>query len=80
MPAENMVNSNELRFVERAQKLRPGTSNSDVNVVYKPRILQQRWVLIGTWRHEILTDKNSEWRDVPLVELEAPREPTAPAG
>lgn len=32
------------------------------------RILQQRWVRIGTLHSEELTDKNSEWRDVPLVE------------
>jgi len=67
MPAETMVNTNELRFVERPQKLRPGTGDSDINVVYKLRILQQRWVVMGTLFHDPLTDKNSEWRDVPLV-------------
>jgi len=67
MPAETMVNTNELRFVERPQKLRPGTGDSDINVVYKLRILQQRWVVIGTSFGDAFTDKNSEWRDVPLV-------------
>jgi len=66
MPAETMVNTNELRFVERPQTLRPGTGDSDINVVYKLRILQQRWVLIGTSFNDPLTDKNSEWRDIPL--------------
>ena len=74
MPAfDTMVNTNELRFIER---LPPppspvGTSNADVNAVYigrKQRILQQRWVVVGTMRDAPLTDKHSEWRDVPLVE------------
>lgn len=66
-------NTNELRFIERLPEPRPrvGTSDGDVNAVYlsrKLRILQQRWVLTGTLMGDDLTDKNSEWRDVPLVE------------
>jgi hypothetical protein len=70
MPA--MVNTNELRFIERfpPQPL-AGTANGDINVIglqRKQRILQQRWVVIGTLIGDELTPENSEWRDVPLVE------------
>lgn len=72
MPAD-MVNTNELRFIERVPPPRSpvGTSNGDVNAVYLgriQRILQQRWVVVGTMQNAELTAENSEWRDVPLVE------------
>lgn len=51
------VNTNELRFIERA-----------IGAMRAARILQQRWVLIGTAFGDALTDKNSQWRDVPLVD------------
>lgn len=73
MPADGYVNTNQLRFIER---LPPppspvGTANGDFNAVYlsrKQRILQQRWVRVGTMWNADLTPENSEWRDVPLVE------------
>ena len=58
MPAETMVNTNELRFIARVDPL-------DSNHV--TRILQQRWIVVGTLFRYPLTDENSEWRDVPLV-------------
>lgn len=61
MPAESMVNTNELRFVRR----RLETPTPQIGYRF---ILQQRWVVIGTERTAELTDENSEWRDVPLVE------------
>lgn len=59
----DMVNTNELRFVLRYVDM-PGKPGVATGV----RILQQRWVRIGTMRSEELTAENSEWRDVPLVE------------
>lgn len=71
MPAETHVATAELRFIERLPPHHlAGTANGDVNAVYlsrKLRILQQRWVKIGTMWGAI-DDTNSEWRDVPLVE------------
>ena len=43
-------------------------------------ILQQLWSLTSWNNHGRPSGVETEWRDVPLVELEAPREPTAPAG
>ena len=63
MPAENMVNTNELRFVKRVAAINTFQISSRF-------ILQQRWVVIGTERTAELDASNSEWRDVPLVEVE----------
>jgi len=67
MPAGNLFATAELRFVMRHSPLVPSTGNSDVNLVRSLRILQQRWVVIGTMWGAEFTDENSEWRDVPLV-------------
>ena len=56
----------ELRFVRRAIS-DPSLVTGNARVA---RILQQRWVLIGTLWNEMLNSNNSEWRDVPLVEGE----------
>lgn len=63
MPADNMFNTSELRFVIRRdfdalQIAFPGMT----------RILQQRWVKAGTQMGAPLDDTNSEWRDVPMVD------------
>jgi len=63
MPADNnFVATPELRFVLRhipAPEL-------GASIGRNAPILQQRWVVVGTSFGDALTDKNSEWRDVPL--------------
>lgn len=74
MPA--LKPTSELRFVIKYIPV-PGR-----DIAHGVRILQQKWVL-DIWKMEALVtnpEQYDEWRDVPLVELEAPREPTAPAG
>ena len=70
MPADNLVPTPRLRFVSRFEEVpnlnpvsSPPAASRTGRVV---RILQQQWVVAGTyWGQE--GDKNSEWRDVPLV-------------
>ena len=59
------VNTNELRFVTRYVPVQ-GKDYSEGR-----RILQQRWVKVGTLHSAPLTADNSEWRDVPLGEDES---------
>lgn len=56
MPAEVYTPTPNLRFIER-----------DLGHQRTGRILQQQWVLAGTYLHEVLDGNNSEWRDVPLA-------------
>lgn len=65
MPAEDgFVCTCESRFIMRYVPSHDGAAHDRVRL----RILQQRWVRIGTIIGTDLTSENSEWRDVPLVE------------
>lgn len=80
---DDWANTQELRFIEREDpngKLLPAHSDgnpADVSVRRKVRILQQRWINLGTpgmkWRSWLSFSKDfgeppvEEWRDVPIV-------------
>lgn len=67
MPAnDGFVCTCESQFVGR--KFPTGDLTAGPETVRIVRILQQRWVRVGTMSGDPLTETNSEWRDVPYVE------------
>lgn len=69
---DGWINTNELRRFRRAVPLLYLKGEDKILAPHQltppEPVLQQRWVLVGTAFSDELTDKNSEWRDVPLVE------------